>query len=157
MGSKEVKKGLEREVLSETLGHSRQILAWKNEMDEELIQLKEISQEDAQGLEELGLEFSDEYLWRISESQNLPFTFLFDSAFSSTRVELPELYLFDQIAFRDKEQNEGRVFLFSTKKKERLFGLAKFGEKYDGIKQADVESGFFALIVFLKREFNNVE
>lgn len=151
MEVKEKEKGREVDELAEIIENSEQLTAWKNEAGEELIQLKEISQEDAQRLEELGLEFSDEYLWRISESQNLPFSFFLDSAYSP-KIELPEFKLFSMIPFRDENQDEGRVLLFSLKDKDRLFGLAKFGEKYDGIKHADVEPGFFALVIFLKRE-----
>lgn len=154
MRDKEKGKGLEVYQLAEIIENSSQIISWEGNIDDKqiLIQLKEISQEDAQRLKELGLEFSGDFRWQTGERS--PFSFWFDSAFTSPRDKLPELDIFDLTAFRDKEGVEGRALLFRTEKKERLerlFGLAKFGEKYDGIKQADVEPGFFALVIFLKR------
>lgn len=161
MRSKEQgKKGMEVYKLAEVIENSKQATAWKGE---ERIQLKKISQEDAQRLKELGLEFSDKYRRRTSE--NAPFTFFLDSAFSSSKNEWFELDLFSLTPFRNKKQAEGRVLLFSVEdkerffgdNKERLYGLAKFGEKYDGVRDAIVEPGFFALVIFLKRESGEVE
>lgn len=147
---KEVGKGSETKILAEKIENSRQLLRWEGETKEKkvLIQLKEINQEDAQEVEKLGLKFLNECCWRISESQNLSFTFFLGSAFSPVD-HFSELDPFSQISFRDKTQREGRALLFGTEKQERLFGLAKFGEKYDGVKDILVEPGFFALVIFL--------
>lgn len=153
---KERERGLKVDALSQIIEGSKRITGWRDGDGDELIRLKKISRKNAKRLKELGFEFSDEYSWRISESQNLPFTFLFDSAYSSTRDELTELPLFEQASFLDENQTKNWVVLFSVKKrkeikKERLFGLAKFGEKYDGVRHEDVKPGFFALVIFLKR------
>lgn len=143
-------KGLEVYQLAEIIENSERVMAWENEKNEEYIQLKRISPGDAHRLEELGVEFLDKYSGRISESQNLPFSFFLDSV-SSPRIELTELKVSSMVRFRDKNQAKGRALLFSLKSKERLFGLAKFGEKYDGVHHRDLEPGFFALVIFLKR------
>lgn len=160
MKEKKEEKGERINELAQIIENSEQVTAWKDKEDDELIRLKKISRKNAKRLKELGFKFSDEYCWRISESQNLPLTFLFDSAYSSTR-ELPELRLSNQVSFVDENQTKVWVVLFSVKRKkkrkeERLFGLAEFGEQYDGVRRADVKPGFFALVFYLKRESENV-
>lgn len=151
MGDKERKRGLEVYQLAEIIENSERIRWWG---EEKQIQLRAINQEDAQQLKGLGLEFFNKF--RCQTSERLPFKFWFDSA-SSLRNELPELDIFGLTAFRDKEGIEGRALLFRTEKKEKLYGLARFGEKYDGIRDVLVEPGFFALVIFLKRESENAE
>lgn len=153
MRDQEREKGLKIDALAQIIEKSERITGWRDGEGDELIQLKKISRKNAKRLKELGFEFSDEYSWRISESQNLPFTFLFDSAYSSTRDELSKLPLFDQVSFLGENQAKVWVVLFSVKRKkerreERLFGLARFGEKYDGIRDENVKPGFFALVIF---------
>lgn len=151
MKDKERKRGLEVYELADIIENSSQIISWEGDINDNqiLIQLKGISQENVQRLKELGLGFSDQFRWQAGERS--PFGFWFDSAFSSSRDKLPELDIFDLIPFRDKEQAEGRILLFKTEKVEKLYGLAKFGEKYVGLRDRLVDSGFFALVIFLKR------
>lgn len=167
MGGKEIKKepGVDRlaeraKRIEEIIGESKQILWWEKQIDGKeirLIQLRTLSQENAKELEGLGPKFSEECRGRINESKNVPFSFFLDSVSSSKselpelkKSELPELKVSSMIRFRDKNQAKGRAFLFSLKSEERLFGLAKFGEKYDGVHHRDLGPGYFALVIFLK-------
>lgn len=143
MTGKERKKEMKVEKLPEIIENSKTDLRW----GEGQIVVKRISPENAQELQKRGFLFSKEYCGRINESQNLPFTFWLDSASSPIGAKLPELTVSSMISFRSKDQTEGRAYLFSLKDKDRLFGLAKFGEKYDGIHHRDLEPGFFALVI----------